>query len=303
VKRISTVGSCALVVLALCAVGVASASAASPEYRVCIKASGGTGEYSDKRCTAKAAGGKWKLGIWSEAKKKVYKSKSTVSRPFIQHVNLSNPKESLKMECAKERGEGELTGPKESKFTNSYSNCALAGEACETPGAGRGHVKTEPLTTTLVPLSGGRVGQEFAPTSGEVLARYNCGAFEFTDEGAEIGLIGGFSGGASNRWGVGLYGPRKLQEFLYIGGEGNETEEEEAIDSIEFEGCERKLEQEGKTHAEAKATCESTVGDGKEPAKPITGLSIIRRSGTVSVGEPFYQFSGMTNKGESLTIV
>jgi hypothetical protein len=305
-RRISTAGLCALAALVLCAVGVASASAdESPEYRACIKpprtsapapaSPKYSGLFTDHGCTSEAPGGHYKLDEWTKAKKKTYKSKGT--HPVTELINLSTHEAEVAYECKKEKGEGELTGPKTSKFIDSYSKCLVANKRCETPGAGAGNVRTEPLTTTLVPLSGGRVGELFAPTSGEVFARYNCEGLEISAEGAELGQIEGLSGAASKTWTVKLQSrggvPGNLQEFVYVGGSGSEAEEEEAADSAEFEACIRAVH--------PKATCESTVGDGKEPQKPDMGFSVIK--GPPAIVAPLAQNSTESSKGEVLKIV
>jgi hypothetical protein len=294
-KRIRIVGLCLVAVFAVCAIGVSSASAL--EYRVCIKASPkNTGNFSDKGCTVAAPGtGKYTLGTFEQAKKKVSKSKGT--HPVNNLVNPSTKKVEGVTECKKEKGTAEITSAKTAKVENSYSKCSSAGKTCETAGAGKGNIKTHVLTSTLVPISAGTGdGVVFTPASGAVLAEYNCEGIEITAEGAPIGEMVGLNGAASKTWTTILQQrggvPGNLQQYVYIGGAGTEAEEEEATDSVEFEVC---------LKSNTKAVCEAAVGDGKEPAKPVMGFSII--GPPFNAVAPFDQNNTTTSKGEVTKIV
>lgn len=295
-KRIRIVGLCLVAVAAVCAFGVAG-SASALEYRVCIKANPkNTGNFSDKGCTVAAPGtGKYLLGTWEQAKKKVAKSKGT--HPVNNLVNPSTKKVEGVTECKKEKGTSEITSPKTAKVENSYSKCSSAGKTCETAGAGKGNIKTKVLTSTLVPISAGTGdGVVFTPESGAVLAEYNCEGIEITAEGAPIGELVGLSGAASKTWTTILQQrggvPGNLQQYVYIGGAGTEAEEEEATDSVEFEVC---------IKSNPKAVCEAAVGDGKEPAKPVMGFSII--GPPFNAVAPFAQNNTTTVKGEVTKVV
>jgi hypothetical protein len=292
-KRIRITGLCLAAVFAVCALGAASASAETPEYRVCIKAASGTGTFSDKGCTSPAAGGKYKLGIWSEAKKKTSKSKGT--HPVNNLVNPETKKVEGVTECKKEKGTAELVGPKEAKVENSYSKCSSAGKTCETVGAGKGNIKTKTLLSILVPLAGGKVGVVFKPLSGAVLAEYNCEALAITAEGAPIGQMEGLSGPASKSWTTKLQQrggtPGNLQEFVYIGGAGTEAEENEAKERILWGACQ-------KTHTLAE--CNLAFPKGATDKEPVIGFSKIE---PLKAEAPFAQNNTTASKGEVTKIV
>jgi hypothetical protein len=295
-KRISTVGLCFVVALVMSALAAASASAASPEYKTCKKVTSGR-EFSDKGCTVAAGGaGKgYKLAEWNEGKKTTFKSKGTA--PVNKLINPVEKKVEGQTECASEKGAGETTGSKTTKFTNGYKKCKSAGKTCETAGAGKGQIKTKPLVGTLIPLGAGSgQGTLVTPESGEVLAEYNCEGLEITAKGAVIGEIQGAAGAASKSFTTHLRAREgksgNLQEYLYIGGAGTEAEEEEAQDYFEYVGCLKK--------GNPKAVCEGAVGDGKEPAKPITVISFVEPIKAVA---PATQESVTTTKGEAIKIV
>jgi hypothetical protein len=303
-KRIRTMGLCLVAVFAMFALWAVSASAASPEYKVCAKGPKGSGEFSDKGCSVASPGGKYKLVEWTAAGPSASKGKKPVN--ILVNPVTTEKKAEGSTECKKEAGESKLVSEKSSVLTNSYSKCSSAGKTCETPGAGAGNIKTKELTSTLVPLAAGKVGILFKALSGEVLAEYNCEGLAITAKGAPIGQIEGLSAAANKKWTVKLASrggnPNNLQEFLYIGGAGTEAEEEEASDSFEFQVCVPKLEAEfALTHAEAKAACEAAVGDGKEPASPISGFSEI--GPPFNAVAPFAQNNTTANKGSVLKIV
>jgi hypothetical protein len=64
VTRYRLIGACAVLALAICAVGTSSAFAVAPEFGRCVKlAKGESGEYSDANCTTKETGKyKWEPG-------------------------------------------------------------------------------------------------------------------------------------------------------------------------------------------------------------------------------------------------
>jgi hypothetical protein len=320
-------GLCLVAVFAMFALWAVSASAASPEYKVCAKNAAGT-KYSDKGCTTESAGGKYGLAEWTAATKE---DKSKGTHPVNNLVNPATHTVEGNTECKKEKGLSKLIGPKEALLGggNEYTKCSSAGKTCETPGAGTGKIKTKPLVSVLIPLAAGKVGVLFkpAPGNGNVLAEYNCEGLSITAKFVTIGQIEGLSGAASKSWTVKLQQrggtPGNLQEFLYPDtgsngelGEGSAAEEEKAEDFYlqfvpKFEACVKEGVEPGPTGdgeslEAAEATCASEAGteffveEGEPPAQPDGGISSIE---PLKVSAPFAQNNTTSNKGSVLKIV
>jgi hypothetical protein len=164
---------------------VASAAAAPPEYRYCVKAQPPkTGEFTDSGCSTHAAmahRGSWEIGSWAQAKSRTLKGSFGATK-----IQLYEPKNKAEpwaggtrgadlaaVKCAKGHDEGEVTGPNTSTERIALSTCELLGRKCTTSGAKRGEIVTVPLAGELGPVSGG-VGTHLMPVSGDVLAEFEC---------------------------------------------------------------------------------------------------------------------------------
>jgi hypothetical protein len=166
-KRFKVVGLCLVAVFALCAVLVASASAASPEYFTCTKAPvKNTGNYSGKACSEaeKVAGtGKYERTAWNAGKKTSFKGKNegnphnNIVNPFGKNKVVGEPGQiEGTTTCEKEKVAGNVTGPKETKWKTEYKKCSALETKCNTAGQKEGTIVTEELESTLVWLDSGK---------------------------------------------------------------------------------------------------------------------------------------------------
>jgi hypothetical protein len=289
-RRIRTMGLGLVAVFAICALGAGSASAASPEYKTCIKVTTGA-EFASKTCEGAAATGKgYKLAEWNQGKKTEFKAKSAspkqnLVKPCIQAFDLASPAEKEAkvhakyteaclahaavgfFEATSSKAKGKLTGPKTSTFVEEFKGVKANGTTpCNSPGQGKGKIKTNELEGTLVPLPGGKVGELIKAVGGGLLAEFSCGGVENKVKGAVLAEVKGLSGPAAKEFilkvsAAGGNG-NNLQEFLYLPGtgemdkEGNPAgSEDDGIDPLAFAQKKGECELE-KTEAE----CGGLVG-------------------------------------------
>lgn len=186
-KRISLVGLC---LAALFAFGAASAMAETPTYKTCIKASPkNSGNFTNKECTA-AAGtpgtGKYELAAYNAGKSVAFKTKSgkSVLYSYIPGVGIAGT-----VECAKDKGEGTITGPSTSESVVLFEKCTSSGFKCTSTGETKaGNIKTNKLLGTLVNLEGGKVGQVVEAAGGGASAEFDCeGHLHVTTVGSLVG--------------------------------------------------------------------------------------------------------------------
>jgi hypothetical protein len=260
-RRITILGLCLIAVLAVSALAAGSASAL--EWKACIKATSG-GEFSDKACSSPQAGGKYKLGSVLEGKKKTFKGKGSSPKNYlINPFEPSNaelnpggfPKGAIDFfEASGDKSSGEFVSPEVRTFTEEFKKVKTGGKNCNSPGQGKGKIKTNLLAAKLVPLATGSGQGEVitnAAMPGGVLAEFECEGVGNIDHGAVIIELVGLSGPATKTWTVKASSrggsPNNLQEFLKPGSAGTELEEEGAIDAMEIGACEKVP---GKTEAE-----------------------------------------------------
>src|SRR5262249_820655 len=137
-----------------------SASAALPEYKVCVKAEKigkvYNGKFADKECaTAEPKGeGKYELKGWESAKKFGLKGKNGVST--LDSYIPENEAEPWKgsavagtVTCKSGKSEGEITGAKTASITVEFKTCTSEGKKCTSEGQKAGVIKTKTLTATL----------------------------------------------------------------------------------------------------------------------------------------------------------
>jgi hypothetical protein len=199
-RRIKMMGLCLVAVLALAAVAVSSASAALPEYKTCVKApkvgkTTPTGEFSDKNCSVAAAGGKYQLGSWSEAKKQGFKGKNGVSTldsyiPENEATPWTGGTVVGVVQCKSGKSAGEITGPKTSTVTVEFKTCSSEGKKCTSSGQKAGTIKTALLKATLGNISGG-VGSDVESVSGGPSAEFDCEGLKIVTNGSVIGVNSG----------------------------------------------------------------------------------------------------------------
>ncbi len=191
-KRISIVGLCLVAMFAMSAVAAGTASAA-PELKTCVKAEKvgkvyPTGEFSDKYCGKAEAGGKYKIGSFSEAKKTGLKIKGGAGANFSWIPTGYPGTPTGATECTGEKGEGTYTATG-ATFKVEYKGCHNGAKKCASAGAKAGVVVDEELKGTLVDLPSGKVGIDIANAAspGGTLAAYDC-------EGLVVDAVGGVIG-------------------------------------------------------------------------------------------------------------
>jgi hypothetical protein len=186
-RRIKMMGLCLVAVLAVAAVAVSSAAAALPEYKICAKAAKvgketPTGEFSDKSCTAKSPGGKYKLEAGT-GKKAAIKGSAGPSK--LETEGLPS------VECKSAKSAGETTGTKELKNNVvEFKTCTSLGKKCTSAGAKAGTIKTNKLKGVLGYISKSplKVGVDLTAESGGNSAEFSCEGLGVRTFGSVIGV-------------------------------------------------------------------------------------------------------------------
>ncbi len=231
-KSIRIVGLCLAAVFALSAVLASGASAASPEFKTCVKAANPAteGEYKGKTCATSEpeVGGKYKLANWNEGKKKFGLKGKGGKGVNIQYIPSS---ETIigDTECSGEKITGTVTGPKTAEFTTAYKGCKTnEGKNCNSTGEGKGKILTNKLSATLVAQPGSKDGVGIlitnASTPGGVLATYNCEGLSISAAGAVMGeVVGGTAAANKTTTYAFAKGPGVFQKWGYLGQNEAET--------------------------------------------------------------------------------
>jgi hypothetical protein len=203
-RRIKMMGLCLVAVCALAAVAVSSASAALPEFKVCVKAEkvgkAYNGKYADKECSvAEPKGeGKYELKGWEAAKKFGVKGKNGVST--LDSYIPENEAEPWKggtvagvVSCKSGKSEGEITGPKTTSITVEFKTCTSEGHKCTSPGQKAGVIKTRPLIATLGYINKAEktVGSDVEAADHGASAEFSCEVLEIQTVGSVIGVNSG----------------------------------------------------------------------------------------------------------------
>jgi hypothetical protein len=225
-RRFKIVGLCLIAVFAVTAFASSAASAALPEFKVCAKAvkvgkTTPTGEFSDKSCTVKAAGGKYLLesGL---GKKTAIKTKSKAAI-------LETPGAGT-VECKSSKSGGNTAGTKEETgVIVEFKTCTSIGKKCNSPGAKAGTIKTNALHGVLGYLSKSplKVGIALSPEkSGAFDAEFNCEGLGVQTFGTVIGQVTGDINVISKASVLTLAAPKEgQQEFTnFEGGAKGEDE-------------------------------------------------------------------------------
>jgi alpha-tubulin suppressor-like RCC1 family protein len=153
-------------------------AAGAPEYGRCVKVAKGAGKYNAS-CTTEKAGGNFE---WTPG---VAKAHFTLSggEGKLETVGKSQ------IVCTGESGSGEYSGTKAlANVTIHLTGCERAGSKCTTGEATTGEV----LTHTLAGALGWKNAEsaapalDLAPSSGEVVAEFNCGSTPVTIGGSVI---------------------------------------------------------------------------------------------------------------------
>jgi hypothetical protein len=152
-RRLRSVGMCAVAVAVLGAVGAGSASAALPEIGRCVAEAGGG--YSDSSCTKKATKGTGSFEFVKNAVKKKFSAEGG-------EVKLAGAT-GTEFRCTSEHMTGEYlekgTTPQTKEVQHvlkTYSGCemSLFGAECKSEGAGAGEIRWKALKGKLAYTSG-----------------------------------------------------------------------------------------------------------------------------------------------------
>ncbi len=153
-------------------------AAGAPEYGRCVKVAKGTGKYNAS-CTTEKAGGNFE---WTPGVAKV-------------HFTLAGGEGKLEtiaksqIVCTGESGSGEYSGTKAlANVTIHLTGCERAGSKCTSAAAAEGEVQTHTLAGALgwKNAESAAPALDLAPSSGEVVAEFNCGSTPVTVGGSVI---------------------------------------------------------------------------------------------------------------------
>ena len=98
------------------------------------------------------------------------------------------------IDCLKSSATGRFTSPTTGDATATFADCEYSGKKCNSAGAATGIIVTNPLVAVDGYLSGKetlnpKVGAAFSPESGEYLAVFECGPYDFSVTGSVIGEV------------------------------------------------------------------------------------------------------------------
>jgi hypothetical protein len=192
--RMRIMGLSLAAVFAMAAMATASASAAPSFYECAKVAKVGkfyTGKYNDKNCTEvnSESHGKYEL-VAGVGKGKAFKGKGA-------GAVLHTPAVGGEVTCkgSKDEGFNTLTGQDKVKVT--FTGCVSLAKPCNSPGAKKGEIKTNPLSGTLgyISATGPKVGVSLTGEGGLPSAEFACGtgagSLNIVTTGAVIGEITG----------------------------------------------------------------------------------------------------------------
>jgi len=199
-KRMTVLGLSLFAVLAMGVTAATSAYAApkDPVYKECVKVKGKVvGEYTSKECTPGSKGaGKYNLVSVKTGAKLAFTSKSGASTLLL--TDPTNPAEYWKggtvigkVTCKSDKDKGNVTGPKSDEVVVEFSTCTSEGKKCtSTNTTKKGTIKTEPLSSELVVLKGGKIGIRIFPTkSGGFDAVFDCEGLNSEVTGDVLGEV------------------------------------------------------------------------------------------------------------------
>ena len=172
------------------AVATASASASGlPALYECAKVTPkGSGKYN-KGCKVEGKHGTGENGYEIKegfGKGKTFKAKgggANLEAPGVGGID-----------CLKSSATGRFTSATTGDSTATFDDCEYSGHKCNSPGAATGTIVTNPLTAVVGYLSGKgtmtpKVGAAFSPETGEYLAAFECGPYDFQVTGSVIGEV------------------------------------------------------------------------------------------------------------------
>ncbi len=157
-KRISAIGASVVVVLAMSAIGAASASANPPEFGRCLKVKPvKTGVYGNAGCTTtggtKANEYEWYPGFGEQ--QPIVKPGFTITNKAGTVLSFETIA-ARKITCTGVAGSGEISSELEVFSSLTFSGCSSGGAACQSNGAAAGTIvpgsETVPLGFINEPL-------------------------------------------------------------------------------------------------------------------------------------------------------
>jgi len=189
-KRYLLITACLAATLTAGAVMTASASAGSlPALYECAKVKvKGSGKYN-KHCAVEGKHGtgendyEIKEGF---GKGKTFKAKGGGANLEVPTVGG--------IDCQKSAATGRFTSPTTGEATATFTDCEYSGHKCKSAGAATGTIVTNPLVAVVGYLKGmgtesPQVGASFSPATGEFLATWSCGEYDFSVTGSVIGEV------------------------------------------------------------------------------------------------------------------
>ncbi len=210
--HVRMLGLCLVAVLALSALAAESASAFAPEpeYKSCVKKTGG--HYTSKECAAASkveTGGKYELEAVESGTTFTSKSKGatfTVKGKVVK--------------CKKDTDTGEILSGNVDHEEITFTDCGVNGnkkEPCESTGASAGTIKTHPLLSFLYYINSAETEIGVLLYSAEGLAAFHCGAETIELHGSVLGAIKNSSKGETITFAVS--GGKQEHRFAWIEGE------------------------------------------------------------------------------------
>ncbi len=187
-RHITTAWLCAVVALAIGAIGGASASAALPEFGVCKKEAAKTQQYSNSACTDQSAGGNTGQYKWIPAPgaKPDFKLTAGALKLFVPQANKAE------VQCKSADADGNITAASMvGKVVVTFKGCVSGGAKCVNQGA---EIKTNMLTGPInyIEKSPIAVGLDLAPEAPATQdVEFKCGTQVAKIRNSVIGLFVG----------------------------------------------------------------------------------------------------------------
>jgi hypothetical protein len=202
--RLGTAGLCALAFVAVSAMLTTSAFAINGEsakWRTCVPSpkidSHGTGFYTDSACSMESASheGGYEEAPWATGETTALKGKGAKSTFYIYAFNQGETGSDgvvWKVECAKDKSDGELTGPHAGWIQVTFEKCTGIHESegttvqCKS-AAGKGKIATAKLVTELESFDSNQEEDDYFGYAELVIGKnypqpvvtFECGSTEF----------------------------------------------------------------------------------------------------------------------------
>lgn len=190
-SRIRIAGLCVAALLALAGLTAASASASTPAWYDCAKAAKGTGDYSNKTCTAATEPGKGKYALKPGiGKGKAFKG---TGKQSVLHVKTWLGDNTLSCTASSDSGKPAVPNL-EKEVTVTFTGCEALSKQCNTTGQKAGEIKLSGLKGEFgyldeAPVKVGiKLESEAHPGPTGEIAQLTCG------KGIELTVVGGVIG-------------------------------------------------------------------------------------------------------------